>query len=103
MPYRDVPINEQIRQFVTEYFSFIVLAIMGGLSKWVEREKGHRGMFDLLHDMVISSFSGMLALLVTNNMPINFWVRGAIVGICARMGNEILEKAENKVLKIMKL
>jgi len=69
---------------------FLVFALWGGLSHYIGLVKGGKtkfSFFELFGDLVISGFSGMIALAFCEHLEFGEFLTGAMVGISGHMGS----------------
>jgi hypothetical protein len=69
---------------------FFIFALWGGLSHYISIVKGKEKVFstfELVGDLVISGFSGMVAFAICQHLEMGPYLTGAIVGISGHMGS----------------
>jgi len=86
---------------------FLIFAMWGGAAHYISGLRaGNRpfSIFELLGDLVISGFSGMLAYALCAHLALGDWLTAAAVGVSGHLGSRsvfIIEQYLKRRLRLM--
>lgn len=91
--------GESLRSGLSVYIGFIVMALWGGLVNYIAKvRRGDEIKFrvaELIGDMMIAGFAGMLAMFICEAYHVPLWITAACTGMAGHMGSRLIYQLES--------
>ncbi len=93
------PLSERARgpfdfALLTTYGWVIVISLLGGFAAWARKvREGHARAFnvaELIGELIISGFAGIITFLFCRWADLNEWASAAFIGIAGHMGSRAI-------------